>query len=59
MLRAVDDSEDAVLLQVMKIPSLDNSAPFETALWDSACTGRFVRNKHARQKKFPFKEKRL
>ena len=40
-------SDEAVLLQVMKIPSLDGSKTHETALWDTACTGLFVRNEHA------------
>ena len=30
--RAVNESDDGVLLQVMKIPSIDSSAPYETAL---------------------------
>ena len=57
--RTMDDSQNAVLLQVMKIPSYDGSLKYETALWDSACTGMFVRNEHAENMKFPCKEKRL
>ena len=55
VLRSADENEDAVLLQVMKIPSIDGSAPFETALWDTACTGLFVRSEHAQQKGFSSK----
>ena len=54
----VDDKEDGVLLQVMKIPSIDDTKAFETVLWDSACTGLFVRNSHAVSKGYPSKEKR-
>ena len=54
-----EDEEDGVLLQVMKIPSLDKSADYETVLWDTACTGLFVRNEHARKMNFPCKERRL
>ena len=59
VMQAQDPDEDPVLLQVMKIPSLDQSATHETVLWDSASTGLFVRNAHARRMNFPWKEKRL
>ena len=59
VLRSVNEEEDGVLLQVMKIPSIDDSAPFETVLWDTACTGLFVRSAHAISKGFPSKEKLL
>ena len=51
--------EEGVLLQVMKIPSLDGSQSHETVLWDPASTSCFVRNNHARKMNFPSKEKRL
>ena len=51
--------EEGVLLQVMKIPSLDGSQSHETVLWDPASTSCFVRNGHARKMNFPSKEKRL
>ena len=57
--RAVNESDDGVLLQVMKIPSIDSSAPYETALWDTACSGLFVRNAHAVEKGFASRRKRL
>ena len=56
---SLDDSDNAVLLQVMKIPSFDGSLEHETALWDSACTGMFVRNEHAENMGFSCKKKRL
>ena len=59
VLRSGDVSEDRVLLQVMKIPSIDQTLSHETVLWDSACTGIFVRQEHAQRMNFPFKEKRL
>ena len=59
MLRADDESCDGVVLQVMKIPSLSENLPFETVLWDSACTGYFVRHDHAKAMGFPYEEKRL
>ena len=52
--------EMPVRLQVMKIPNAKAvSAPYETVLWDSACTGIFVRNEHARMMKFPSKSERM
>ena len=59
VMRVGQDGEDAVLLQVMQIPSFDGSSSHETALWDTACTGMFVRNEHAESMKFPCKKKRL
>ena len=59
VLRTEDDSEERVLLQVMKIPSIDPGQSHETVLWDTACTGRFVRHEHAKKMKFTYKEKRL
>ena len=52
------ESSDGVLLQVMKIPSIDPSQAHETVLWDSACTDIFVREDHARKMEFPYREKR-
>ena len=54
-----EDKEDAVMLQVMKIPSLDNSSEYESVLWDSACSGLFVRDEHARKMGFACQQKRL
>ena len=34
VLRSVGDSDKIVLLQFMKIPSLDGSLSFEEVLWD-------------------------
>ena len=53
------DSEDGVLLQTMRIPSIDPDRSYETVLWDSACSGIFVRHQHAQRMEFPFEEKRL
>ena len=47
------------MLQVMKIPSLDNSSEYESVLWDSACSGLFVRDEHARKMGFVCQQKRL
>ena len=54
-----ESEEDDVLLQVMKIPSLNGSDDPEAVLWDTACSGIFVRNEHAMKMKFPFEERRL
>ena len=53
--------DEPVLLQVMKIPNcgVRRGNEYETVLWDSACTGRFVRKEHARQMGFPFQKQRL
>ena len=59
VMRSSDATPEGVLLQIMKIPSLDQSSPYETILWDTACSGLFVRNEHAFNMKFPFKERRL
>ena len=59
VMKADGDPEGGVLLQVMKIPSLDSFAQFESVLWDTACTGVFVRNSHARRMNFPSKRQRL
>ena len=59
VLRVGEEAEDGVLLQVMRIPSLDSSQSHETVLWDSACTGRFVRHGHAKKMNFPYGEKKL
>ena len=59
VMRSADEAEDGVLLQVMKIPSVDKSVPFEVALWDTACTGLFVRTAHAKRMGFPCQERRL
>ena len=59
VMRAEDETDDGVLLQVMRIPgSGENSEP-ETVLWDSACTGLFVRNAHATKMGFSSKKKCL
>ena len=59
VLRTSDDTEDGVLLQIMKIPSINPAKSFETVLWDSACSAIFVRHDHAQEMNFPFREKRL
>ena len=59
VLETTDEEENGVLLQVMKIPSVDESQPYESVLWDSACSGIFVENDHARKMNFPFKERKL
>ena len=59
VLETTEDEEDGVMLQVMKIPSLRGDSDYETALWDSACSGVFVRNDHARRQGFPCRQKRL
>ena len=59
VLRANGDDDEGVLLQVMKIRSLDPQLEHETVLWDSACSGFFVRHGHAKHMNFPFEEKRL
>ena len=50
------DPEDGVLLQVMKIPSISSSQSHETVLWDTTCTGYFVRHDHAKLMGFPYEE---
>ena len=59
VMQTLDDSKDAVLLQVMRIPSIDEDIESETVLWNTACTGLFVRNAHAHRMGFPSKKKRL
>ena len=59
VLRSQDDEDDGVLLQLMKIPGSGHDAATETVLWDSACTGLFVRNEHAVRMNFESKERRL
>ena len=59
VLRSIYDDEDGVLLQLMKIPGLDDNSDPETVLWDTACTGLFVRSSHAIQKGFPSQRKQL
>ena len=59
VMRATNENKDGVLLQLMKIPSVDGSAPFETVLWDTACSGQFVREKHAKEKGFQSKKQHL
>ena len=59
VMEASDPRDDGVMLQVMKIPSLRGEADYETVLWDSASTGRFVRNSHAIAMNFPSKRRQL
>ena len=59
IMRSIDDNEDGVLLQVMKIPGLEEDSDPETVLWDSACTGQFVRTNHAIERGFPSQRKQL
>ena len=59
VLNAGEEAEDGVLLQLMKIPSIDENKAYETVLWDSACSSIFVRHGHAKDMNFPYKEKRL
>ena len=54
-----EGADSGVLLQVMKIPSLSSKKLYETVLWDTACTGIFVRHGHAREMGFPSKKKQL
>ena len=42
MMLKSDIDEDSVLLQVMKIPRLDERNECESVLWDTACSGMFV-----------------
>ena len=53
------DPEEHFLLQLMKIPSIDPNQSHEAVPWDTACKGKFVRQKLAQRMNFPFKEKRL
>ena len=59
VLKSEEETGDGVLLQVMRIPGINSSQLTETVLWDSACTGMFVRNEHARKMNFDCQEKRL
>ena len=52
-------ADDGVLLQVMKIRSIDPKLSHETVLWDTACSGYFVRHEHARQMGFAYEERKL
>ena len=47
------------LLQIMKIPTLAKNRVHEVVIWDTASSGIFVRNQHARDMKFPGYKKRL
>jgi len=58
-MKSADDLEDGVLLQVMKIPTADKSKDYEVVLWDTACSGLFVRKDHAKKMGFPCKQKLL
>ena len=53
------ETDEGVLLQLMKIPPMDSDRDHEVVLWDSACSGFFVRDAHARKMNFPYWEKRL
>ena len=55
----LDVDEDGFLLQVMKIPRLDEKNGCESVLWDTACSGMFVRTEHAKRMNFPFQERKL
>ena len=59
VLRSEEEDADGVLLQVMRIPSISSVKDSDVVLWDTACTGKFVRNGHAREMKFPYREKQL
>ena len=59
VLQSEDGDDIGVLLQVMKIPSISSDKPYETVLWDSACTGMFVRQGHAEDMEFPCEKRRL
>ena len=43
----------------MKIPWLDRGIGYESVLWDTTCSGIFVRTEHTERMNFPSKEKRL
>ena len=53
--------EDPVLLQVMNIPAcgIRPGGGCEAVLWDTACSGRFVRKEHARAMGFPYVKQRM
>ena len=59
VLRTGSEEEDRVLLQIMKILSVDAFQSHETVLWNTACTGYFVRHAHAKKMGFPYQERRL
>ena len=50
-----------MLLQVMKIPAcgVRPGGGCEAVLWDTACSGRFVRKEHARAMGFPYVKQRM
>ena len=50
VLRSEDEDADGDLLQVMRIPSISPVKDADVVLWDTACTGEFVRNSHARER---------
>ena len=54
-----DARMDNLLLQVMKIPQWDGKIGHESVLWDTACSGMFVKMEHVNQMNFPCREKRL
>ena len=54
-----DSEDDDVLLQVMKIPRLDEEDGCESVLWDTACSGIFVRTEHAELMNFPYRKKEV
>ena len=49
VLRADGESEEKVLLQVMKIPGLYSDNSVDIVFWDTACTGYFVWQGSSRQ----------
>ena len=54
-----DIDKKGVLLQVMKIRWLDEEKGCKSVLWDTACSGMFVRMEHAERMNFPFQERKL
>ena len=51
VLRSIKEEDDGVLLQVMRILSLDGRTECKTVLWDTACSGIFVQKEHAEKMK--------
>ena len=58
-MKTAGEEEDEVILQVMWIPSMSCIAAYQTMLWDTTCSGIFLRNAHAKRMKFPSIERRL
>ena len=51
--------EDQVLSKVMKIPRLDGGRGYKSVMWDTSCSGVFVRTEHTERMNFPSWRKRL